>query len=131
MDEKNEFFIYDKVVIATHADEALKIIESPSEDELNILSNFSYKKNYASIDTTLIGIQSIARYKIQIFCNKCLRYKNYSIAITHLGTHCYRVRLVPEECRKSTGDTFLRSSSYSCYKIQTKRVALKCCEGVN
>ena len=45
--EQNEFFIYDKVVIATHADEALKIIESPSEDELNILSNFSYKKNYA------------------------------------------------------------------------------------
>ena len=44
---KGEFFNYDKVVIATHADEALKIIENPTVDEKNILSNFSYKKNYA------------------------------------------------------------------------------------
>jgi len=44
---KSEFFNYDKVVIATHADEALKIIENPTVNEKNILSNFSYKKNYA------------------------------------------------------------------------------------
>ena len=28
--EENEFFDYDKVVIASHADEALKIIEDPT-----------------------------------------------------------------------------------------------------
>ena len=28
--EENEFFDYDKVVIATHADEALKIIDNPT-----------------------------------------------------------------------------------------------------
>ena len=33
MGEENEFFDYDKVVIATHADEALKIIDNPTLDE--------------------------------------------------------------------------------------------------
>ena len=41
---ESEFFNYDKVILATHADEALSIIEDPSEDEKKILSNFSYKE---------------------------------------------------------------------------------------
>ena len=32
--KENEFFDYDKVVIATHADDALKIIKNPSTDEV-------------------------------------------------------------------------------------------------
>ena len=48
---KNEFFDYDKVIIATHADEALSLISEPTKDEKNILSNFKYKKNYAIIHT--------------------------------------------------------------------------------
>jgi predicted NAD/FAD-binding protein len=48
---ESEFFDYDKVVLATHADEALKLIENPTEDERNILSNFSYKENIAYIHT--------------------------------------------------------------------------------
>ena len=48
---ESEFFNYDKVVLANHADEALSIIENPSEDEKNILSNFSYKENFAYIHT--------------------------------------------------------------------------------
>ena len=48
---ENEFFDYDKVILATHADEALKLIENPTEDEKNILSNFSYKENVAYIHT--------------------------------------------------------------------------------
>ena len=46
---ENEFFDYDKVIIATHADEALSLISEPTKDEKNILSNFKYKKNYAII----------------------------------------------------------------------------------
>ncbi len=49
--EKNEFFTYDKVVIATHANEALSLLESPSKDEKKILSNFKYKNNLAIIHT--------------------------------------------------------------------------------
>ena len=47
----NEFFNYDKVILATHADEALSIIEDPSALEKSILSNFSYKENLAYIHT--------------------------------------------------------------------------------
>jgi len=46
---ENEFFTYDKVVIATHADEALSLIENPTKEESKILSNFKYKKNLAVI----------------------------------------------------------------------------------
>ena len=47
--EENEFFDYDKVVIATHADEALKIIDNPTSDEELILKNFRYRGNIAVI----------------------------------------------------------------------------------
>jgi uncharacterized protein len=47
--EENEFFDYDKVVIATHADEALKIIDNPTSDEKLILKNFKYRGNIAVI----------------------------------------------------------------------------------
>ena len=45
----NEFFSYDKVILATHADEALSIIEDPSALEKSILSNFSYQDHLAYI----------------------------------------------------------------------------------
>ena len=48
---ESEFFDYDKVVIAAHADEALKLIDKPTEEETKILSNFSYKENIAYIHT--------------------------------------------------------------------------------
>ncbi len=47
----SEFFDYDKVVLATHANEALALIENPTEEEKKILSNFSYKENFAVIHT--------------------------------------------------------------------------------
>ena len=43
----NEFFDYDKVVFATHADETLKLIQNPTANEKNILSNFKYRINTA------------------------------------------------------------------------------------
>ncbi len=45
----NEYFTYEKVIMATHADEAISIIENPSDEEKKILSNFNYKKNNAVI----------------------------------------------------------------------------------
>ena len=49
--EINEFFDYDKVIIATHADEALNLIEDPTNEEKKILSSFKYKKNTVVIHT--------------------------------------------------------------------------------
>ena len=43
----NEFFDYDKVILATHADEALSLIKNPTDQEIKTLSNFDYKKNLA------------------------------------------------------------------------------------
>ena len=48
---ESEFFNYDKVVIATHADEALSIIDNPTIEEKEILSKFSYRENIAYIHT--------------------------------------------------------------------------------
>ncbi len=47
--DSNEFFKYEKVILATHADQALSIIESPTKNEIDILSKFKYKKNLAII----------------------------------------------------------------------------------
>ena len=43
----NEYFEYDKVIFAVHANEILKLIKDPSENEKKILKNFQYKKNIA------------------------------------------------------------------------------------
>ena len=48
---ESEFFNYDKVVIATHADEALSLIDNPTDEEREILSKFSYRENFAYIHT--------------------------------------------------------------------------------
>ena len=47
----NEFFDYDKVVLATHANEALSLIKDPNEQEKNILLNFKYRENQAVLHT--------------------------------------------------------------------------------
>ena len=48
-ESENELFNYDKVVLASHADESLKIISDITNKEREILSNFKYKPNKAVI----------------------------------------------------------------------------------
>jgi len=42
---------YDKVIIASHGDEALTMLESPTFDEKRLLGNFHYQKNVATLHT--------------------------------------------------------------------------------
>ena len=49
--DKSEYFSYDKVVLASHADQSLSLLDDPSDDEKRLLSNFSYKENIAVIHT--------------------------------------------------------------------------------
>ena len=49
--KNDEFFDYDKVILATHANETIKLIENPTKDENEILTKFKYKKNTAIIHT--------------------------------------------------------------------------------
>ena len=48
---QSEFFDYDKVVIATHADEALEIIDNPTEDEKKILFYHSMSQVQINLST--------------------------------------------------------------------------------
>ena len=43
----NEYFDYDQVVFAVHANEILTILNNPTENEKRILKSFKYKKNIA------------------------------------------------------------------------------------
>ena len=58
----NEYFDYDQIIFATHADEVLKLISEPTENEKQILTNFKYKKNvaYLHCDTNLMPIRKSA-----------------------------------------------------------------------
>jgi len=73
----NEFFDYDKVVLATHADEALSLIDNPFEEEKKILSNFSYKENLAIIHTD----QEVMPKNKNVWSswNSCLDHNNLKI----------------------------------------------------
>ncbi len=42
---------FDKVVVATHADQALALLEDPSEDESRVLGTFGYTRNDAVLHT--------------------------------------------------------------------------------
>ena len=47
----NEYVDYDHVVLASHADQSLKILEKPTEQEKSILEKFNYVKNEAFLHT--------------------------------------------------------------------------------
>ena len=47
----NEHIDYDQVVLASHADESLNILDKPTEQEKNILGKFHYVKNEAYLHT--------------------------------------------------------------------------------
>ena len=47
----NEYIDYDQVVLASHADESLDMLEKPSTQEKNILGKFKYVKNEAILHT--------------------------------------------------------------------------------
>ena len=47
----NEYLDYDHVILASHADQSLNLLEDPSKKEQNILSKFSYVENQAYLHT--------------------------------------------------------------------------------
>lgn len=49
--DNNKEYIFDKVIIATHGDEALKLLKKPTQMQQDILSKFSYQENIAVVHT--------------------------------------------------------------------------------
>ena len=58
----NEYLDYDHVILASHADQSLKILEEPSSEEDKILKRFSYVSNkaYLHIDENLMPLRKSA-----------------------------------------------------------------------
>lgn len=42
---------FDKVIVATHADQALRLLKKPTNNQYRLLSNFKYQKNIATLHT--------------------------------------------------------------------------------
>ena len=57
-DEAGETKAFDKVIFATHGDQALKLLADPSAEETRLLSSFRYSRNTAVLhsDLSLIHI---------------------------------------------------------------------------
>ncbi|MBP7281551.1 MAG: NAD(P)-binding protein [Leptospiraceae bacterium] len=49
--QDGSFDYYDKLVFACHADTALSLLENPTLEEKNLLQNFRYQKNIATLHT--------------------------------------------------------------------------------
>jgi uncharacterized protein len=49
--ENGKSEIFDKVLLATHADTSLRLLESPTDTEKKLLSPFKYQKNIATLHT--------------------------------------------------------------------------------
>ena len=47
----SDYLDYDHIVLASHADQSLKMLESPSYDEKRILGGFKYVSNIAILHT--------------------------------------------------------------------------------
>ncbi len=47
----NEYVDYDQVILASHADQSLRMLEKPTKQEKNILEKFNYVKNEAYLHT--------------------------------------------------------------------------------
>ena len=50
-DSNRDSEIFDKIIFATHSDQALNILKSPTSDEVKILSSLPYQKNEVLIHT--------------------------------------------------------------------------------
>ena len=52
----NEYLDYDQVILASHADQSLNLLDNPTEQEINLLSKFNYILNEAFLhsDETLM-----------------------------------------------------------------------------
>ena len=62
IDKDNQKQFFDKLVFATHADQIISLLDSPTIEEINIFTNFQYTKNkvYLHTDTEFMPKNKIA-----------------------------------------------------------------------
>jgi len=110
----NEYFDYDKVVFATHADDTLKLISNPTESEKKILSNFKYKKNLAYLHTDK-----------QLMPNKKIAWSSWNSILdkNDINKNCVTYWLNKLQNLKTNNNYFLTLNPID--KIEDKRIIKK------
>jgi len=110
----NEYFNYDKVVFATHADDTLKLINNPTESEKKVLSNFKYKKNLAYLHTDK-----------QLMPNKKIAWSSWNSILdkNDINKNCVTYWLNKLQNLKTNNNYFLTLNPID--KIEDKRIIKK------
>ncbi len=62
IDENNNYNFFSKIIFATHADQILSLLDSPTDTEINIFNKFKYSKNIAYLhnDSSLMPQSRLA-----------------------------------------------------------------------
>jgi len=110
----NECLDYDKVIFATHANETLKLINKPTENEKKILSNFKYKKNLAYLHTDK-----------QLMPNKKVAWSSWNSILdkNNIDKNCVTYWLNKLQNLKTSNNYFLTLNPF--YKIEKKKIIKK------
>jgi predicted NAD/FAD-binding protein len=91
--ERREWRRFDKVVLATHADQALRILEDPSPEESRLLGAFRYSRNRTLLhtDATVLPRSRHARASWNMVTRDC-RQDGAPVSLTY---HLNRLQSVP------------------------------------
>ena len=81
INSENKDYYFDKIIFATHADEALELLDSPSITERKLLSQFRYSKNKAFLhnDQTFMPKRKLAWSSWNFLKN----FEEYKFSLTY------------------------------------------------
>lgn len=87
----NSISYFDKIIFANHADQALKLLDQPTENESNILSNFNYTQNHAYLhsDNQLMPKSDLAWSSWNFLQNL---YKKDSFSLTYWMNNLQKIK---------------------------------------
>jgi len=116
---ENEYLDYDHVVLATHADQALKILDNSTEEEKKILSKFKYISNSAVLhtDKSLMPNREVAWSSWNSITNEgktCITYRK----------HCFKTSDCPGEA-KCIQDTELHLFGIRLFCLRVSRLVYR------
>jgi predicted NAD/FAD-binding protein len=75
---------YDAVIFACHADEALKLIEKPTEEEKQILEKFKYQKNKVVVHKDISFMPKERKcWASWVYLSESLNDKNESVSLSY------------------------------------------------
>lgn len=136
--KNDEEIVFDYIIIATHADQALQIINSPTNDEKEILSKFEYTKNraYLHSDRSMMP-KNIKTWSSWNFIKNEKENINFTLTywmnnLQKLQTnHEYFVTINPEKTPENVhNETFFTHPKFNLQTMKSQ-IKLKDLQGVN